>query len=93
MVKNSAEKKANRAIMAFFNVPYRIAKEVNAGDRCAFCNMTIKKDADGWILESNGEVGEFWSNTLQNSLLAHPDCLPNGIDVVITGKDPEWSMA
>jgi hypothetical protein len=62
-------------------------------DRCHFCEETIKKDKSGWILESNGEIGEFWSKTLQDSVLAHPDCLPNGADAALTGEDPEWSMA
>jgi hypothetical protein len=93
MTKNAAEKKANRALMEILDIPYRIAKAINAGERCAFCQMTIKKDKDGWILDSNGEVGEFWSETAQTSVLAHPDCLPNGIDTVLAGQDMEWKMA
>jgi hypothetical protein len=62
-------------------------------DRCHFCEDEIKKDKDGWILESNGEIGEFWSESLQDSVLAHPDCLPLGIDAVFSGEDPEWKMA
>jgi hypothetical protein len=62
-------------------------------NQCHFCGTKIKKDKDGWILPSNGEIGEFWSETLQDSVLAHPDCLPNGIDAVFEGSDTEWKMA
>jgi hypothetical protein len=90
MTYNAAQKKAIREIKAFFDVPYQIARDVSNGDRCAFCNMKLKQDKSGMYEE---EVGEFWSKTLQNSVLAHPDCLPNGIDAIFEGKDPEWSMA
>jgi hypothetical protein len=36
------------------------------------------------------EIGEFWSEKLQTSVLAHPDCLPEG---VLEGTNDEWSMA
>jgi len=39
------------------------------------------------------EVGEFWNETLQDSVLAHPDCLPMGIEATLSGEDPEWKMA
>jgi hypothetical protein len=45
---------------------------------------------DGLYVE---EVGEFWSEELQDTVLAHPDCTPRGIDAIATGQDPDWSMA
>lgn len=40
----------------------------------------IRTDSDGWILESEGEVGEFYrpDQPDQPSVLAHIDCLPDG---------------
>jgi hypothetical protein len=57
--------------------------------RCHFCEDKLKK-TDGWYGE---EIGEFWSKTMNDTVLAHPDCLPNGIDAVFQQTDPEWSMA
>ena len=56
-------------------------------DQCHFCEEHIDED------DFTTEIGEFWSRTLQNSVLAHPDCLPNGIDAIFNNTDPEWSMA
>jgi hypothetical protein len=39
------------------------------------------------------EVGEFWSEVVNHSVLAHPDCLPMGIDATLNGADPEWKLA
>lgn len=36
------------------------------------------------------EMGEFWSNKLEDSVMAHVDCLPEG---TIEGTNEEWSMA
>ena len=93
MVKNKAEKKANREAMKLFKVQYTIAKDILDGECCAFCQMELKRDEDDMLLESNGEVGEFWSETLNVSVLAHPDCTPLGIDAIQQGEDPEWKMA
>jgi hypothetical protein len=93
VVKNAAEKKTNRQAMVFFKVQYTVAKHIMDGDCCAFCQEIIKRDDDDMMLDSNGEVGEFWSETLQASVLAHPDCTPLGIDAIFNGKDPEWKMA
>jgi len=90
MVKGSAEKKQNRKAKAFFKVQYTMAKKIMDGDACAFCQEIIKRDEEDWILESNGEVGEIWSQTLQASVLAHVDCIPEG---TIDGTNDEWSMA
>lgn len=93
MTKNASRKKAIRSIMAMFNTNYTTAMQINDGGRCAFCLTILRRDKDDGLLPSNGEVGEFWSKTLQNSVLAHPDCTPLGIDAIQEGKDPEWSMA
>ena len=60
-----------------------------------FCGEPFKyepgtKPEDGLYAE---EVGEFWNKEHACSVLDHPDCLPNGIDAVFSGEDPEWSMA
>jgi hypothetical protein len=55
--------------------------------------MEIKTDEDGYLDESNGEVGEFWSDKFQDSVLAHPDCLPNGIDDAYMNPNAEWKPA
>jgi hypothetical protein len=39
------------------------------------------------------EVGEFWSDELNDSVLAHPDCTPRGITAILEGADPDWKMA
>lgn len=63
------------------------------GDRCHFCEEVIVRNK-GKVNESYiGEIGEFWSVKLNDSVLAHPDCLPLGIDAVFSGEDPEWKMA
>lgn len=63
--------------------------------QCHFCEEKFTPQpgtsADDGLFEE--EVGEFWSENLQDSVLAHPDCLPLGIDAVLTGEDPEWKMA
>lgn len=64
-------------------------------NQCHFCDEELRDGAggskgDGLFLE---EVGEFWSRTLQKSVLGHPDCTPHGIDAIQEGTDPEWSMA
>jgi len=64
--------------------------ETEVEQRCHFCEATLKRNKDGWYTE---EVGEFWSDKLQDSVLAHPDCLPLGIDAVFNGEDPDWKMA
>lgn len=60
--------------------------------RCHFCQERLRVDPqdDEFYLE---EVGEFWSEVLQRSVLAHPDCLPMGITATLLGEDPEWKMA
>ena len=90
MTKNSAEKKATRAIMAHFGIHYTKALRINRGEECAFGGCKLTELPDGTFTE---EVGEFWSDKLQNSVLAHPDCTPNGIDAIINGTDPDWKMA
>ncbi len=61
-----------------------------SADRCHFCGDKFLMDKYDMYRE---EVGEFWSDALQDSVLAHPDCLPLGIDAVIAGEDPDWKMA
>jgi hypothetical protein len=90
MTKNAAQKKATRELMEYFNINYRIAAQINNGQICAFCQSGLKMDKDGMYKE---EVGEFWSEKLDNSVLGHPDCTPNGIDAIISGEDPDWKMA
>jgi hypothetical protein len=58
---------------------------------CHFCGEKLVLDESG--MSYTTEVGEFWSDVLNDSVLAHPDCLPRGIDAVITGTDPEWRLA
>lgn len=60
--------------------------------RCHFCAerlLTSPNDPG----EYTEEVGEFWSSILRASVLAHPDCLPMGVDATLAGEDPEWSLA
>lgn len=60
--------------------------------RCHFCQervLVASYDDDEWM----EEVGEFWSEVLNRSVLAHPDCLPMGIDATLSGADPEWKLA
>jgi hypothetical protein len=56
---------------------------------CWFCEEKLRM-RDGMYLD---EVGEFWSERLQDSVLGHPDCTPLGIDAIFNGEDPEWKMA
>ena len=63
--------------------------------RCYWCGAQFRykrgtKPADGYYTE---EVGEFWSMTMQDSVLGHPNCTPMGIDAILTEEDPEWRMA
>jgi hypothetical protein len=57
---------------------------------CFFCESELKMDGCGMPVE---EVGEFWSDALEDSVLGHPDCTPLGIDAIQTGEDPDWKMA
>jgi hypothetical protein len=62
-------------------------------NRCYFCEAEFRMigpKGDQWYAE---EVGEFWNKDVQDSVLAHPDCTPFGIDAIFTGEDPVWSMA
>jgi hypothetical protein len=63
--------------------------------RCYFCEEKFRLErgttpADGMYAE---EVGEWWSASMQDSVLGHPDCLPGGVETVLMGEDPEWQMA
>jgi hypothetical protein len=60
-------------------------------DRCHFCEEKLVLDDSG--MSYTTEVGEFWSEALQDSVLAHPDCLPRGFEAVAAGSDPEWKLA
>lgn len=57
---------------------------------CYFCGGLFELDEYEMYTE---EVGEFWNKQVQESVLAHPDCLPLGIGAVTEGKDPVWTMA
>lgn len=48
---------------------------------CHFCSDT------------DGEMGEFWSSVLNRAVVAHPECLPCGVDAAFDRTDPEWSFA
>ena len=63
--------------------------------KCYWCGAEFRvepgsKPGDGLYAE---EVGEFWSKSMQDSVLGHPDCTPLGIDAIFNGEDAEWSMA
>lgn len=58
---------------------------------CFFCEAELKVQGPSDFFTE--EVGEFWSETLQASVLGHPDCLPLGIDAIFEGTDTEWKMA
>lgn len=63
--------------------------------RCYWCLERFRyekgtKPEDGMYLD---EVGEWWSESLQDSVLGHPDCLPMGVDATLQGLDPNWCMA
>ena len=57
---------------------------------CHFCGERLAYD--GWVFEEN-DVGEWWSEKLQHSVLAHADCLPMGATATCEGRDPEWKLA
>ena len=57
---------------------------------CHFCGEVKKLDEDGLPYKQFPEMGEFWSEKLQDSVMAHVDCLPEG---VLEGTNDEWSMA
>ena len=59
--------------------------------RCYFCGDKLKEYPD--CRYGSDEYGEFWSQTLQDSVLAHPDCLPVSIDEIQRGEHPEWKTA
>lgn len=58
--------------------------------KCYFCEGAFEKDKYDMYTE---EVGEFWNVKAEDSVLAHPDCTPMGIDAIITGEDKEWKLA
>lgn len=91
MTKDNSRKKAIHKLVEILKLSsYSQGALVYDANACAFCQALLKQDKDGMYKE---EVGEFWSKTLQDTVMAHPDCLPLGIDNTIMGKDPEWSMA
>ena len=62
---------------------------------CYFCGEKLRlergtKIEDGMYAE---EVGEFWSEKMQDSVLGHPDCVPGGMESVLSGTNEEWLMA
>ena len=59
--------------------------------RCHFCGEQLKEFPD--CRYGSDEFGEFFSELLRDSVLAHPDCLPVSIDDIQAGKHPEWKMA
>lgn len=59
-------------------------------NRCYFCEAEFKLDKYDMHTE---EVGEFWNMEKQDSVLAHADCTPLGIDAILTEQDPVWRMA
>jgi hypothetical protein len=63
--------------------------------RCYWCGSPFLLERgssphDGLYVK---EVGEFFSPTLNDSVLGHPYCTPLGIDAIISGDDPERVMA
>jgi len=62
-------------------------------DRCYFCQAEFTpqypNEADAYGLYEE-EVGEFWSEELQISVLAHADCVPEG---TLEGSNPNWKLA
>jgi hypothetical protein len=67
----------------------RLDKPIDV-NRCHFCETALRLKADG--MEYTTEVGEWWSRSLQDSALAHPDCLPYGLEGTYE-SDAEWTMA
>ena len=57
---------------------------------CYFGGERFLKDRHGEYTE---EVAELWSDQLQDTVLAHPDCTPRGIEAILMGEDPDWKMA
>jgi hypothetical protein len=62
---------------------------------CYWCGEPFRLERgtmpeDGLYVE---EVGEFWSEEMQDSVLGHPDCTPLGIDAIVRGEDPDWKLA
>jgi hypothetical protein len=86
MTKNAAKKKAVRKLMAFFDIGYMQALDINEGKRCAFGGCNIDPD------NFNDEIGEFWSDKLQDTVVAHPDCAPD-FQAIFDGSHPDWKMA
>ncbi len=62
----------------------------NIESHCFWCHSKFRKDKYDMYTE---EVGEFWSDELQNSVLGHPDCTPLGVEAILLGEDPVWKMA
>jgi len=60
---------------------------------CFLCERELPIDSDGMIIGDDEEVGEFWADAFEDSVLIHPDCLPQGIDAVFEGTDPDWKLA
>ena len=59
-------------------------------NECYFCGAEFLRDKFDDYTE---EVGEFWSDKLQDSVLAHPDCTPRGVEAILMGEDPDWKLA
>lgn len=57
---------------------------------CYFCGSKLQVDKYGDYTE---EVGEFWNMNVQQSVLGHPDCTPNGVEAMLMEKDPVWRLA
>lgn len=63
-------------------------------NNCYFCEAPFRlekgtKPEDGLYAE---EVGEWWNKDVQDSVLAHVDCLPDA-DAILAGTHPVWCMA
>lgn len=57
---------------------------------CHFCPSPIEADDTGMPYE---EVAEVVPRAGGESVLAHIDCVPGGVESAQSGENPDWKMA
>ena len=88
MTKNAGQKKRTRILMEMFGINFVAAQRILRGKRCAFGGCDIDIDD----IDSGEEIAELWSEKLQDTVFAHPDCCPN-FTAIINGDNHEWKTA
>lgn len=59
---------------------------------CYFCGESVLVGPEE-NEEYADDVGEWWSESMQRSVLGHADCLPMGATATMQGSDPNWKLA